>query len=131
MQKRVHVTSVRHGWWADEEAGSTKSIPEKLMLIVSEVSEALEEYRMKDKLPDGFHFLGQRYQKGKTGLVFEFRKGGSGKPMKPLGFRSELADIVIRVMDLAERHGIDLQKDIEEKMLFNETRPYRHGGKAC
>ena len=127
MQKRAHATSIAKGWWDGEEPGSLDSIPAKLCLIHSEVSEALEAYRERV----GLHLLDRRYQKGKTGLTGEFRKGGTGKPNKPLGFRSELADIVIRVMDLAERHGIDLQKDIEEKMLYNATRKYRHGGKAC
>lgn len=43
----------------------------------------------------------------------------------------ELADVVIRVMDLAEAYGIDLYKEIHKKHEYNKTRPYRHGGKVC
>lgn len=39
----------------------------------------------------------------------------------------ELADIVIRTMDLAEYLGINLEKLIEEKHKVNETRPIKHG----
>lgn len=38
----------------------------------------------------------------------------------------ELADIVIRVLDLAEGFGIDIEKEVLEKMEYNKTRPYRH-----
>ena len=41
----------------------------------------------------------------------------------------ELADVVIRIMDMAEARGWRVAEAIEAKMKFNETRPYRHGGK--
>lgn len=41
----------------------------------------------------------------------------------------ELADIVIRSMDLAESLGIDLAKEILDKAAFNESRPHKHGNK--
>lgn len=44
-------------------------------------------------------------------------------------FKEELADIVIRVFDLCGSRNIDLGKAIEEKMLKNEGREYKHGGK--
>ena len=40
---------------------------------------------------------------------------------------SELADIVIRVADLAEATGVDLGVAIANKMAFNATRPHKHG----
>ena len=48
---------------------------------------------------------------------------------KPEGFPIELADILIRVFDLAEAWDIDLEAALQEKMAYNETRAYRHGGK--
>ena len=48
---------------------------------------------------------------------------------KPEGFDSELADVVIRVFDLAEAVGINLGAAIIDKMRYNETRPYKHGGR--
>ena len=41
----------------------------------------------------------------------------------------ELADVVIRVLDLAEMLDIDLTGIILTKMKYNESRPYRHGNK--
>lgn len=78
-----------------------RPVPELLCLIHSEVSEALEGHR--------------------KGLV-EGQKGCLGE---------ELADIVIRVFDMAEAYEIDMVKQVSEKHEYNKTRPYRHGGKVC
>lgn len=40
-------------------------------------------------------------------------------------FGEELADIILRVADLAEWQGIDLEKEIEAKMEINEDRGTR------
>lgn len=84
------------------------NVSEKLALIHSEVSEALELLREKGFDP-------QDRPKGIDG--------------KPLGFGSELADIVIRVFDLAGILKIDLADEIREKMIYNAKRSFRHGGK--
>lgn len=46
-------------------------------------------------------------------------------------FREELADIAIRLMDMTEGLGIDLQSEILKKHEINKNRPYRHGNKIC
>jgi NTP pyrophosphatase (non-canonical NTP hydrolase) len=45
-------------------------------------------------------------------------------------FAEELADVCIRVFDLCGSRGIDLEKAISEKIEYNKTRTYKHGGKA-
>lgn len=42
---------------------------------------------------------------------------------------AELADVVLRTMDLAEAMGINLGKAITEKHIANENRPFMHNGK--
>lgn len=49
---------------------------------------------------------------------------------KPLGLPIELADAMIRIMDLAEYLGIDLADAIMVKADYNRGRPAMHGGKA-
>lgn len=39
----------------------------------------------------------------------------------------ELADIVIRVADLAGGYNIDLEWEVAKKMDYNLKRPYKHG----
>jgi NTP pyrophosphatase (non-canonical NTP hydrolase) len=41
----------------------------------------------------------------------------------------ELADVMIRVMDTAAAHGLDLAGALLTKMERNKARPYRHGGR--
>ncbi len=41
----------------------------------------------------------------------------------------ELADTIIRIMSFAEHHQLRVASAIEAKIKFNETRPYKHGGK--
>lgn len=48
---------------------------------------------------------------------------------KPEGIPSELADIMIRVADLAGAYDIDLAKIIDQKMTYNASRPHLHGKK--
>lgn len=83
------------------------NVPEKLCLIHSEVSEGLECYRNGE---DSY---------------YETVEG------KPCGLSTELADVVIRIADLTEYLGIDLEAAIIKKMAYNKTRAHRHGGKVC
>ena len=46
------------------------------------------------------------------------------------GIPSELADVIIRVLDMCEHYGIDIEAALKEKHEFNKTRPYKHGGKV-
>lgn len=41
----------------------------------------------------------------------------------------ELADILIRVLDVAQRHHIDLYGEFAKKLEKNRKRGYRHGGR--
>ena len=48
---------------------------------------------------------------------------------KPEGMAVEMIDCVIRIFDYLSQKGIDIDKVIQIKMDYNETRPYRHGDK--
>ena len=47
--QEIHEDNVKAGWWTDPKTGQsikeTRNVPEMLMLIVSEVSEAMEGCR--------------------------------------------------------------------------------------
>ena len=104
-----HDISVQHGWWVKE-----RNVGEALALVHSEVSEALEEWR-----------------KGLRLTAIYFNPDDEGSYRKPEGFPTELADILIRIADLAEGWGIDLEEAITLKTAYNRSRPHRHGGKLA
>lgn len=45
------------------------------------------------------------------------------------GFGEELADVLIRLLDLAKGCKVDLDVEVLAKMAKNRKRPHRHGGK--
>ncbi len=100
MQRIVYENSKAHGFH-----DGPVNVPLKLCLIHSEVSEALESHRIGD-------------------LETWCDGDNNGKPN---GLPSELADVVIRVADLAEALGIDLEREIELKHAYNVGRPRKHG----
>nr|WP_235775467.1 MULTISPECIES: hypothetical protein [Paenibacillus] len=119
LVKEAHNNAVSKGWW-DED----RSFGEIIALIHSEASEALEDYR------SGMQPADFRYEeKTEDGLLVTHVRQKSVY-WKPVGIPSELADIVIRVMDACGRYDIDLERAIAEKMAYNATRPLRHGGKV-
>ncbi len=88
LQKEAHAIARAKGWW-DEE----RSFGDLIALVHSELSEALEAYREHpNPLPP--------YDR-----TFTLEKLPNGKPV---GVASELADVVIRVADMAEHHRIDV-----------------------
>lgn len=102
LMRESWETSDTKGWHA-----GTRSLPEELALIHSEVSEALEAYRDNLPMRDIVNIDG-----------------------KPEGVAIELADVMIRVADTCMERGIPLEDAIKAKLAYNKTRPYRHGGKT-
>jgi len=43
----------------------------------------------------------------------------------------ELADIIIRALDMAKAFNIDIDRAVEAKEKYNATRSFRHGGKKA
>ncbi len=97
LQRACHSDARERGWWSDLETGEPKerNTGELLMLIVSEVAEAMEGAR-KD-LQDAH---------------LPHRKS----------IEVELADAIIRIADLAESLKLDLGAAVVEKMEFNRNR---------
>lgn len=43
------------------------------------------------------------------------------------GYPTELADIIIRTLDLAYMLGIDIHQAVQNKLAFNAGRGHKHG----
>lgn len=101
MAEEVYAVNQANGWFEDE-----RSFGDDIALITTEIGEAFEAYR---------HW--------KFNDVTDPRIG------KPEGVGSELADILIRLLDTAYRRGINLDHEYRRKLEYNKTRGYKHGGK--
>jgi hypothetical protein len=128
IQKDVHELAKANGWW---EGKDITVVPEKLMLIVSEVAEALEEYRNGKPLDEVYYpDATNGYIDPDSGQYVDWAKGQAPE-WKPEGFGVELADAIIRILDLAEFLGLNMEDLVQLKHQYNRTREYRHGGKLA
>ena len=99
LTRSCHRAAIDAGWWNDLKTGEDmrgkRNVGEMLMLCVSELAEAMEGDRKglkDDKLPH--------------------------RPMLEV----ELADTVIRIMDLAGGFNLDVAGAIVEKLEYNANR---------
>ena len=119
---------------AVEHGFKDASVPEDIALMHSELSEALEEHRNGGVPHETWYEFRLAFGAKMTVNsrdVSNIPEGAElfGKLGKPIGMPSEMADVIIRILHFAGKHGIDLDKAVTEKMAYNEYRPYRHGGK--
>jgi hypothetical protein len=111
MQKEAHEINEAHGFNEPDKIADARCDIElnrarkglKIALIISELSEALEGIRNGN--PQDAH-------------IPEFTSE-----------EAELADAVIRIMNLATDDGCRLGEAIVAKQEYNKQRPFKHGGK--
>lgn len=127
LAKEVHANAVAHGWWE-----KPPSIPEALCLIHAEVSEELEEYRDGKPLVYGTCALGPEGCAFSSDCEMVGHPSEPGVPgsCKPEGVAVELADVLLRTLDLMEALGVDIDAVVMAKHRYNQSREYRHGGMA-
>lgn len=107
---------------------------ERIALMHSELSEALEELR-GGKAPNETYYAEPKLpytlvaEAGYHEAKAIIDRNNEGKPKKPEGVPSEMADVVIRVLDFCGANNIDLESMITEKLAYNATRAQFHGKK--
>ena len=107
LARKCHEDAKSLGWY---DEGKTKSDVENLMMVVTELAEAVEEIRNEKP-------------------AFYYHPTDDREIKKPEGIAVEIADAIIRLLDMSAYKGYDIETVIKEKLAFNLTRGYRHGGK--
>ena len=104
------------GFWDNE-----RNVGELLMLVTSELSEAMEAHR-KGKFArwdEWTKYYSHQENLEQIKSVFELHIKDT--------FEDEIADAVIRLLDLSAGLEIDLEKHINAKVNYNKLRKRLHG----
>jgi hypothetical protein len=99
LSDSIHDNARDHGFWEELKP----NIPEKLALVHCEVAEATEAFRVRPELLQDEHCP-------------EF-----------LNAEVEIADAIIRLLDLSSHLRFDIGGAILAKHEYNKGRPYKHG----
>ena len=107
----INDIAARQYEWVERMGWHNKTVLEALALIASEVGEAAAECGDNDEVRIALSHITESIGRA----VNECRKGAPGP-----NFGIELADIILRVADLAQWQGVDLNAVIKEKMDIND-----------
>ena len=120
ISQKIHQTAKEKGFWDRE-----RNFGELLMLVTSELGEALEAHRKgrfaNKELFDKEIQASPFHEKSATIDSFKLHIKDT--------VEDEIADAVIRLFDLAEGLNIDLEFHIAAKIRYNQTREKLHGKK--
>lgn len=119
IANQIHAINKEKGFWDKE-----RNVGEMLMLVVTELAEALEAHRkgeMVDK--DLIKRLSVVYPQ-----VEEYNNSYFAAYIKDK-FEDEIADTFIRLFDLCGGLGIDIDTHIRMKVEYNKSRERLHGKK--
>ena len=130
LRDEIHENAKNKGFWdSPRETGTL------LMLCVSELAEALEADRKGQyaKIDDAEFIIDGRTIR--EDLDLSIKENDMTKfedifrtQVKDT-FEDELADDMIRILDICGARSIDIEKHIELKMKYNATRERMHGKK--
>ena len=117
LSKEIHSINVKNGFYEGK-----KNIGEMIALCHSELSEALEADRKAQYSDwDNFNEELKAQKDHEDGWKSSFQIHIKDT------FEDELADTMIRIMDMSAYLGIDLESHIRAKMRYNSFREYKHG----
>lgn len=124
MAEEIYQANVAKGFDVREE-----NLGQTLCLIHSEVSEALEAIR-NDRNANfvGFNFLATQEDLLELRSDTEKFKYAFESEIKDT-FEDELADVFIRLMDLAGAMSINIGNHVALKLKYNALREFKHGKK--
>ncbi len=118
LSKKIHAGNVERGFYEHPA-----TFPDRCMLIVSEIAEAVEAHREN------------RMAEAGAARHIVLKMAEMDMDVFPEYFRSlvkdtvqdEIADAIIRLLDLSGYMGIDIDAHVAAKLAYNATRGIRHG----
>lgn len=114
LSNKIHKWAIEKGFYEKEI-----NVPEKLMLIVSELGEALEAHRINKRAHLSVYDKRNiedndiNYDSVFCNLIKDT-------------LEDELADAIIRILDLCDALSIDIDFHVAAKHHYNLNRPYKH-----
>ena len=130
LRDEIHENAKNKGFWdSPRETGTL------LMLCVSELAEAMEADRKGQyaKIDDAEFIIDSKTIREDLDLAVKendtIKFEDIFRTQVKDTFEDELADTIIRILDLCGAKGIDIEKHIELKMKYNATRERMHGKK--
>lgn len=123
----IHANAVEKGWW-----GESRNFGELMMLVVTEAAEAMEDWRTGREPGDVVYE--SRGSDGRWRPILIDKVAWMierGYEVRPAGIPSELADIIVRVLDICGAYNVPIDQVVADKMTYNATRPHRHGDKRA
>lgn len=126
IQKKVNQTAHDKGWYESKLRGLIEYAPMSTDVYDSDISDASKEL---DSIEDArrIALMHSELSEGLEGL----RQGNPPSDHIPefSAIEEELADCIIRIMDVSQERGWRIAEALEAKRRFNNTRTHRHGGK--
>lgn len=122
----IAENAIAHGF---KKRGERRDFGSVIALIHSEISEAFEEYR-DGRAGNEIYFNCPTHGDVDINVTFAQDLAHCEKCQaicKPEGIPVELADALIRILDLAVEQSANLDIAVAWKMAYNATRPYKHG----
>ena len=131
LQRKIELVNEAKGFHNGDI--TTDSICRLLMLVVTEICEAVERMRSVDNIKKEIQNTNSivcgiaaenpireiEYMRDTDAMIFK----GAVKD----SFGDEIADAIIRLFDLSGLLGIEIGEHIICKLMYNISRPYRHG----
>jgi NTP pyrophosphatase (non-canonical NTP hydrolase) len=118
LSEDIYAANKAKGFWDQE-----RNVGETLMLVVTELAEAMEVHRKTGDIR--INSASKRTVENVSEDLFPSTFVMLSKDT----FGDEIADALIRIFDLAGGFGIDLDFHVSQKLRYNATRERLHGKK--
>ena len=122
--KKSHEIAVEKGFWG-KDGKLDRNVSELLMLCVSELGEACEALRKNNR--QGHCNYCNNKSIAKSQKLFCPVCRGKWNIWRKDTFEDEICDTFIRLGDLCESLGINIEWQIKQKWAYNKKRPLKHG----